>query len=154
MNAPKCSKIIKFISDLSKPDPISQQNLNELRKLKTELCRQRDVILTMDDKMLDEIGVDKIDDDIALSSLVQMRMQEALTAVDATPLKSVEIKPGNQSTVRNVKLPIITLPKFSGAVLHWQHFWDLYNSTTNSRTDISDASKFHYLLSQLTGDAA
>ena len=78
----ECSKIIKFISDLSKPDPISQQNLNELFKLKTELCRQRDVILTKDDKMLDEIEVDKIDDDIAVISS-QMRIQEALT-VDAT----------------------------------------------------------------------
>ena len=150
----ECSKIIKFISDLPIPDPISQQNLNELRKLKTELCRQRDVILTMDDKMLDEIEVDKIDDDIAQSSLVQMRIQEALTAVDATLLKSVEIKPANESTVRNVKLPIITLPKFSGAVLDWQHFWDLHDSTINSRADISDAFKFHYLLSQLTGDEA
>ena len=53
-----------------------------------------------------------------------------------------------------MKLPIITLPKFSGAVLDWQHFGDLYDSNINSRTDISDAAKFHYLLSQLTGDAA
>ena len=59
----------------------------------------------------------------------------------------------NESTVRNLKLPIIPLPKFSGCV-DWQHFWDLYDFTINSRTDISDACKFHYLLSQLTGDAA
>ena len=104
--------------------------------------------------MLDEIEVDTIHDDIAQSSLVQMRIQEALTAVDAALLKSIEIKPANESTVRNVKLLIITLPKFSGAVLDWQHFGDLYDSTINSRTDISDASKFHYLLSQLTGDTA
>ena len=79
--------------------------------------------------MLDEIEVDKIDDDIAQSLLVQMRIQEALTAVDAALLKSIEIKPANESTVRNVL--IITLPKFSGAVLDWQHFGDLYDSTIN-----------------------
>ena len=72
---------VDSVPNFSKPDPISQ-NLNELRKLKTELCRQRDVILNLDDKMLDEIEVDKIDDDIAQSSLVQMRIQEALKAVD------------------------------------------------------------------------
>ena len=72
---------VDIVPNFSKPDPISQ-NLNALRKLKTELCRQRDVILNLDDKMLDEIEVDEIDDDIARSSLVQMRIQEALTAVD------------------------------------------------------------------------
>ena len=100
----------------------------KLRKLKTELSRQRDVVLSMDGKMLDESEVDKIDDDIVQSLIVQIRIQEALKAVNATLSKSVEIKPANESTVRNVKIPIIMLPKFSRAVLEWQHFGDLYET--------------------------
>lgn len=51
-------------------------------------------------------------------------------------------------------MPTISLPKFDGDALNWPHFWDLYKSTIHSREDISGASKFHYLVSQLTGEAA
>lgn len=43
--------------------------------------------------------------------------------------------------------------KFDGNSLQWQKFWDLFRSSIHERDDLSRATKFHYLVTQLTGKA-
>ena len=52
----------------------------------------------------------------------------------------------------SVKLPKITLEKFSGDPKQWQGWWDSYASVIHENS-LSDISKFHYLKSLLSGDA-
>lgn len=63
---------------------------------------------------------------------------------------------GNARTARHTqvslaKLPAIELPKFSGQVLEWLPFYDLFMSLVDKR-DISDAEKHYYLRSSLVGE--
>ncbi|KAI5747345.1 hypothetical protein M8J77_013703 [Diaphorina citri] len=51
-------------------------------------------------------------------------------------------------------LPKIDLVKFSGKIEEYQGFWDNFQSLIDSRPDLDDNVKFHYLKNQLTGDAA
>ena len=53
---------------------------------------------------------------------------------------------------KDVKLPKLELPKFSGDVTLWQSFWDQFTSHIDS-SSMSDISKFSYLSSLLEGDA-
>ena len=58
-----------------------------------------------------------------------------------------------QKVTASVKLPNIKLGKFTRNPLEWNTFWDLYKTSIHDRTDIGSPAKFHYLISQLEGDA-
>uniref|UniRef100_A0A8D8XQS4 CCHC-type domain-containing protein n=1 Tax=Cacopsylla melanoneura TaxID=428564 RepID=A0A8D8XQS4_9HEMI len=51
-------------------------------------------------------------------------------------------------------LPKIELLKFSGKIEEYQGFWDNFSSLVDSKEDIDENIKFHYLKNQLTGEAA
>ncbi|XP_055522497.1 uncharacterized protein LOC129716687 [Wyeomyia smithii] len=53
----------------------------------------------------------------------------------------------------HVRLPQITLPKFSGKLDEWLTFRDLFTSLIHWQTDLPEIEKFHYLRSQLEGEA-
>ncbi|XP_053685876.1 uncharacterized protein LOC128735414 [Sabethes cyaneus] len=53
----------------------------------------------------------------------------------------------------HVKLPLISLPKFSGKVEEWLAFRDLFLSLIHLSTELPDIEKFHYLRGQLEGEA-
>ena len=64
--------------------------------------------------------------------------------------------PGNPSPTHvnnNIKLPKLSLPKFSGNLLEWSNFWDSFTNSVHSKTTISNIEKFTYLKSCLTGPA-
>ncbi|XP_072948468.1 uncharacterized protein [Epargyreus clarus] len=57
------------------------------------------------------------------------------------------------SSILNVKLPKIDLPKFSGHYSEWSSFQDLFSSLIISNSSLSNVQKLHYLKSSLTGEA-
>uniref|UniRef100_A0A8D8W9Z1 Uncharacterized protein n=1 Tax=Cacopsylla melanoneura TaxID=428564 RepID=A0A8D8W9Z1_9HEMI len=59
----------------------------------------------------------------------------------------------NGQTVHS-NLPKIELLKFSGKIEEYQGFWDNFSSLVDSKEDIDENIKFHYLKNQLTGEAA
>ena len=61
----------------------------------------------------------------------------------------------NQSQNHNAcKLPKLELPTFSGNSLHWQGFWDSFESAIHNNPNLSGVQKFNYLKAQVLGDAA
>ncbi|XP_053686351.1 uncharacterized protein LOC128735898 [Sabethes cyaneus] len=59
----------------------------------------------------------------------------------------------SQGATSHVRLPQITLPKFSGNIEEWISFRDLYTSLIHWQTDLPEVEKLHYLRSQLQGEA-
>ena len=53
-----------------------------------------------------------------------------------------------------MKLPKTDLRKFSGDVLDWPEFWDIFRVAVHENIDIPPVQKFVYLKSLLTGEAA
>ncbi len=51
-----------------------------------------------------------------------------------------------------VRLPKLIMPKFSGDMLQWQSFWDMYRATVHEG-NLPTISKFTYLQSLLEGEA-
>lgn len=70
-----------------------------------------------------------------------------------TPPADNSTLPTTHPTVRP-KLPLVTLPQFSGEFTQWVSFRDLFNSLVGSNGDISNVMKMHYLKTSVTGDAA
>ena len=53
-----------------------------------------------------------------------------------------------------MKLPRTDLRKFSGDVLDWPEFWDIFRVAMHDKIDIPPVQKFVYVKSLLTGEAA
>ncbi|XP_054708495.1 uncharacterized protein LOC129218282 [Uloborus diversus] len=53
-----------------------------------------------------------------------------------------------------IKLPKLSLPNFSGNIIDWLTFKDLFNATVTKNESLSDAQKLQYLKTSLKGDAA
>ncbi|KYN18872.1 hypothetical protein ALC57_08802 [Trachymyrmex cornetzi] len=57
----------------------------------------------------------------------------------------------NQTPVR---LPVISLPTFSGNYEQWQQFYDMFIALVHNHRQLDSIQKFHYLKSALSGSAA
>ena len=53
-----------------------------------------------------------------------------------------------------MKLPKTDLRKFSGDVLDWPEFWDIFRVAVHENPEVPQVQKFVYLKSLLTGEAA
>ena len=42
-------------------------------------------------------------------------------------------------------LPVIEVPKFYGNIMHWSTFWNSFESTIGSRSDLDNVKRLHYL---------
>lgn len=112
-----------------------------------EIIRQKDKLLQLDDSILDETKESEIQDEIASASEVIMTIESVL---EQNKTETIKATPRYGA----VKLPDIKLIKFSGDPLRWVEFWDLFRSSIHERTDLPNPAKFHYLISQLEGEAA
>ena len=54
---------------------------------------------------------------------------------------------------QNVRLPKLSLPKFSGSVLQWKGFWDSFKAAVHNKPSVSPINKFNYLKANLEGQA-
>ncbi|KRX12673.1 hypothetical protein T07_3974 [Trichinella nelsoni] len=73
------------------------------------------------------------------------------------PLLSASCSGGNfrqtAASARIGNLPELTLPQFDGEVLEFPTFWAQFEASVHANTELDDATKFAYLLSNTTGRA-
>ncbi|XP_074653952.1 uncharacterized protein LOC141908029 [Tubulanus polymorphus] len=112
--------------------------------------------------VLDLEILDAIDDDAAYETSFSTYSDELLKLrdkhltygqyVSEKTAKPVPPTPGDKSKVR---LPHLSLPKFSGKILEWEQFWDGFKAAVHdiSETLIPGVQKFQHLRNQLEGDA-
>ena len=71
------------------------------------------------------------------------------------PLRTHVVHNQGQSVGQFVtRLPKLTLPTFSGNPLQFQTFWDSFEAAVHNNNSLTGVQKFHYLRSQLVGDAS
>jgi hypothetical protein len=118
-----------------------------------EILRQKDIITNYDNIILDELEDESlIVTEIDTASDYMITVEAAVKLIRKT-LDNLLPSTPRHGTAKSVQLPQIQLIKFSGDSLQWPKFWDLYRSSIHNRTDLSGATKFHYLVTQLTGEA-
>ena len=75
--------------------------------------------------------------------------------VDNSHSSPKQVQPGSTTMkTPKVKLPKLTLRKFSGDPTAWIPFWDSYESAIHQNPDLSDIGKFNYLQSLVEHSAA
>lgn len=135
-------------AEIEKEEP----SLAILASSASELERQCTEILKLDQKILDLIEDTEIEAEIRNASDIQIVIQSAIGRAKSHSI--VKIQPENPKLSASVKLPHIRLGKFGGDPLEFSVFWDLFRTSIHERTDLSSPAKFHYLISQLIGEAA
>ena len=143
----------KLCDSLTEMLASDELNWEQIRCQKSELVKQYQKITSLDDEIQDSIPLDSIEADVSNVSEWSMTIDSAIYKAEQA-LKDTQEDQTVVRGVRNVKLPTIELPKFDGSYLAWQNFWDLFETAVHKRTDLGNAAKFHYLVSQLTGEAA
>lgn len=70
------------------------------------------------------------------------------------PSGSSSSRAGGDNDQADIKLPRITIPKFSGVYTEWPSFKDLFESLFHNNAKLQRVQKFHYLKENLEGEAA
>ncbi|KMQ91466.1 transposon polyprotein [Lasius niger] len=68
--------------------------------------------------------------------------------------KALEPLAGSDAVLRQIQLPKIDLPIFTGDQLKWEGFRDLFKSLVHNVAGLAPTHKLHYLKASLAGDAA
>jgi hypothetical protein len=87
-------------------------------------------------------------DDLCLE--LEAKMETLLCIESPSPPLSVN----NESVINSsmVKLPTISLPKFSSALQDFMHFYDTFVALIISNDALTDIQRYYYLLSCLSGE--
>lgn len=76
-------------------------------------------------------------------------------ASGTTPFNQALNRGGNPAEQQQkVRLPEVSLPKFSGSCREWSLFFDAFNSLIYENTILNNCQKLHYLKSCLRGEAS
>ena len=152
--------LIGQATELVNDDEVKFETLENLRD---EILRQRNIIQDYNDKILLQITDDDDNDDgIAaeisstsdferhISATVKMLERKLDSQGVGSSSSATQISTVNSNSV---KLPFVQLLEVSGDPLEWSRFWDLFKSSIHNRKDLSGATKFYYLVTQLKGEA-
>ncbi len=125
---------------------ILTDKLETLKRLDSEI-----VELTPEDGLVEEIEqADGYKEDVyrALTGIERGLGDERKLPITETSMKHVW---HDSAALREskVKLPKLSLPRFSGNITKWTPFWDSYESAVHNNDGLTDIDKFNYLRSLL-----
>ena len=160
--------LTKVMSDvktlIAKKDPSTKVKL--AASLKT-LNSRKETIDGLDNEILALLTEDEIEKEIIQSGDYSMSIDETvleiidvLDQMDESSTKTNRSFPFEggegdfKSSAASAKLPKLILKTFSGDILHFQEFWECYDSAVHSNESLDKITKYNYLRSLLVGDAA
>ena len=85
----------------------------------------------------------------------RLKLREAEIQLEVAKLGANSSTQANMAQVasvnKNVKLPKLDFPKFSGNILKWKEFWDSFTGAIDQNTSLSQVDKLNYLKTKLEG---
>ena len=139
----------------------------KISQLKRSLEEKLQTLTKCDEEILSLVPEGDIEEEIVRADEIKERLYNALSLLESssqpasspTNASPVAIEPSTATDLPDVdpgssrgakvRLPKISLPRFSGDPLKWTTFWDSYQSAIHLNPDISKVDKFNYLRSLL-----
>ena len=120
-------------------------------------------IIILDNEIFDLLEQKDAETELSKTLTCNDRIFGLITSIEETSNKNenneVSLISNSSSTSNSnvddvmCKLPKLVIKEFDGSVLNWQTFWDQFESTVHSKTNISNIDKFSYLTSFLCKSA-
>ena len=123
-----------------------QEQLCELQRELSDF-RNEVLVITPDFKNPLYVAVQQQDRDLfEISANVKKLLYQIIPIPMPVTPSSMSVATDSDSGRRpGVKLPKMEVPTFNGDRLQWQTFWEQFDVTIHSRTEISDTEKLAYL---------
>lgn len=175
------TKTIQGINEFLDDFDASLSNTEKLRGWRITLDEKKNILNKLDEAIINEIAVEKIDEeineasefaeginrttakiDIALEAILKRKTEDASQVRTNNPSSlTSNVDPSNIVSTNHdltpklqARLPKLTLARFSGEPTKWQSFWDSFESAVHNNKSISSVDKFNYLKGLLDGSAA
>ena len=164
-----CTRYFNEAKTIMEGRSISIDDNNRLGQLISLMEKRLTEIQTLDEKIHASLNIDEIEEAIVLSAdlndqifinIDTMKRFHERKNRDTEPdndetSTSTQVHGSSSSAARNnTRLPKLNLPSFSGNYKQWTSFIDLFNSSVDSNSQLSNAQKLQYLKASLTNDAA
>ncbi|XP_068238444.1 uncharacterized protein [Palaemon carinicauda] len=127
---------------------IAAGSVNTLSSIKDLIMKQMKTVHDLNEKILtlttEEDRMKEVEEQAEYEVVIGEHWYRLINAITAI---SGNGSPGNPPTTpkSNVRLPKLDLPHFTGDVLEWKSFWELYNVSVHQRGDLELIQKFSYL---------
>ena len=170
------TRILGQIEPAITAEPLDVSKINQLKRSLEDKLQS---VSELDQAILDLTPEDSLEEEIVQADEIKELLYTALSRLDHclkpttspgrihTPADPLATGPSatrpslplthspDPGTARGakVKLPKISLPRFSGNPVKWSSFWDSYQSAVHFNPDLSNVDKFNYLRSLLDGAA-
>ena len=148
----RTKEVTDSLAALPGPDSI------RLQQLKKGLYDTLDTLKCLDEQLMPHIDPRDIDREIEDSEKVKdelyaaiAKVEHALTSGHATPPVVAPIASVHHTVT--ACLPKLVIKNFNGSITGWTPFWDSFKTSVHNNTTLSDAEKFSYLHSFLSGKA-
>ncbi|XP_042906732.2 uncharacterized protein [Parasteatoda tepidariorum] len=162
------TKLLTKIENIYQDDKVTIDELDELMSelmLKQEQLKEIDLEIQTGITDVNEIDTEIITCDEYLTNIVRSKsrlkrkIEKLSTSVISPELNSNISEPKINTNIRinetsSVKLPLLTIEKFSGDPADWQRFYDQFESAIDKNTGLSNVEKFNYLKTYLVGSAS
>ena len=147
----------------------NEEHRDELCAYKTKYQSKIEEIKTVDSKILNFLSQEEYEHQLTESLIREETFTDVITKIYRilTKICNLETNDSEHSSVREttsnhtrspsnltecvkVKPPKLELKPFDGNILNWQPFWDRFQSSIDSNSNISSVDKFAYLQSFLS----
>ena len=129
----------------------------QLESIRNSLQRKRDIIAALDQEISNLQDQAEIEKDILDRTDFEDELEQTICRIERALKSHTAGKPMQQSlthAIDKVKLPKLSLMTFNGDPTQWTPFWESFESTIHTNTNLADIDKFKYLQRSLTGEAA
>ena len=139
-------------------------NKRDLLKYKEILMDKKDMLRSLDEKILDIMG-EECDGEACIqeveeSESILMGVSEILAEIEEklgtgaamlhqAQMENVSLSGSSSAKKAKAKLPKLELQTFNGEPQDWPEFWDAFSSVIDQDEDLPDAVKFQYLRKSL-----
>ena len=108
---------------------------------------------------MDKIEEDQITEDVEEAATFEVKVNRGLCVIEeyvgkrSKTVKDEFMAGKVGGDLQGVKLPKITIKRFTGETTEWQQFYDTFKATVDANRKISDVEKFSYLKGFIGGAA-
>ena len=147
-----CKRIDDIVNEFTEEKRVN------VMALQTTLLDTIQQLKELDDEICASMTPEDIELDVAETMEFYLHVNLTSTALGniLAPLPSSAPIPSETSRASekaSVKLPKVIIQPFDGNPLHWQSFWDQYNSGVHEKEYLNPIDKFNYLKGYLRGIA-
>ena len=152
-------------------DPNNPETVIKVKQQLTTLKEKIKTLSVHDEEILSLVKEEEIENEIEQADIFKERLQHSIVSIEMALEKIVNETLAHGSTVSGtspsssnvsqnssysatVKLPKLSLKKFSGDVTKWTTFWECYESAIHNNANLTKIEKFNYLKSLLEHSAA